>query len=590
MKVSLNAYRDLLATYMKPQWRGILILALLLLLSISVQLINPQILRYFIDTALQGSTLDVLVWVALLYLVMALASQLITVTETYVAANIGWKATNRVRSDLALHCLQLDPSFHNEHTPGELIERVDGDVATLNNFFSQFTVHLFGNALLMLGILVMLFRIDWRVGASLTGFSILTLVVLTSLRNVAVPHWNATRQANAELFGYIEERLAGTEDIRSSGATAYVMRRLYERMRDLLKKQIKSVIWGSTTYTSMNLLTAMGVAVTLAIGAYLYRRQEITIGTIFLIFSYSEMLRRPIEQINRQFMDLQMATASIGRIMTLFDTTGSIQKQDEVLERTGGALTLRPGAASVDFDHVSFEYAENDPVLDDLNFHLPSGQVMGLLGRTGSGKTTLIRLLFRLYDPTSGTIRLDGVDLRDIRVADLRSRIGIVTQDIQLFNASVRDNLTFFDRSIPDERIIAVLEDLGMQGWFKSLEDGLDTKLAYGGGGLSAGEAQLLAFTRVFLQDPGLVILDEASSRLDPATERRIEHAIDKLLGGRTGIIIAHRLPTVQRANYIMVLEQGRIREYARREALLSNPSSRFVQMLRTGVYEESKV
>ena len=183
-------------------------------------------------------------------------------------------------------------------------------------------------------------------------------------------------------------------------------------------------------------------------------------------------------------------------------------------------------------------------VLHDVSFALEPGTTLGLLGRTGSGKTTLTRLLFRLYDPTAGEIRLGGRDLRDLRLADLRRHVGMVTQEIQLFHASVRDNLAFFDPTIPDGRILAALDELGLWEWYESLPDGLDTKLA-GGGGLSAGEAQLLAFVRVFLKDPGLIILDEASSRLDPATEQRLTQAMTRLLRGRTAIIIAHRLPTV---------------------------------------------
>ncbi|HEV2072062.1 MAG TPA: ATP-binding cassette domain-containing protein, partial [Thermomicrobiales bacterium] len=222
-------------------------------------------------------------------------------------------------------------------------------------------------------------------------------------------------------------------------------------------------------------------------------------------------------------------------------------------------------------------------VVLDISFRLAPGEVLGLIGRTGSGKTTLTRLLFRLHDPTAGTIRIGDMNLREYRLSDLRAEIGIVTQDIQLFRASVRDNLTLFDSSISDEQIRSALEGLGLAPWLSSLPDGLDSLLASGGAGLSAGEAQLLAFARVFLRHPRIVVLDEASSRLDPGTERRLERAVDRLLEGRTGIIIAHRLATVQRADSIIVLEDGRIVEYGRREDLAADPTSRFARMLRTG-------
>jgi len=258
---------------------------------------------------------------------------------------------------------------------------------------------------------------------------------------------------------------------------------------------------------------------------------------------------------------------------------------------------LSPGALGVAFQGVAFRYdddddedaakgGEADSVLEEISFELRPRRVLGLVGRTGSGKTTLTRLLCRLYDPTAGSISLDGVDIRDVGLSDLRRQVGVVTQDVQLFEASIRDNLTFFNRRIPDGRILAALGELGLGDWYHSLPGGLDTRLNSGGRGLSAGEAQLLAFARVFLRDPGLVILDEASSRLDPATEQLLERAIERLLHNRTAIIIAHRLDTVQRADEIMVLEQGRICEHGPREILAEDPASRFYRLLQTGLEE----
>jgi ABC-type multidrug transport system fused ATPase/permease subunit len=237
-------------------------------------------------------------------------------------------------------------------------------------------------------------------------------------------------------------------------------------------------------------------------------------------------------------------------------------------------------------DLSSFVLRPSSSVLDDISFALAPGQTLGLLGRTGSGKTTLTRLLFRLYDPIGGAIRLDGVDIRDVALADLRGRIGMVTQDVQLFQASIRDNLALFDQAIDDRQIERALEELGLLEWVRWLPDGLNTKLGAGGLGLSAGEAQLLAFARVFLRDPGLVILDEASSRLDPATERLLTRAIGRLLQGRTAIVVAHRLGTVQRADAIMILDRGQVAEHGPRQQLAADSSSRFYQLLQTGLEE----
>ncbi len=251
-----------------------------------------------------------------------------------------------------------------------------------------------------------------------------------------------------------------------------------------------------------------------------------------------------------------------------------------------GETSFPAGALEVSFDHISFAYQPGEPVLKDLSFQLAPGGVLGVLGRTGSGKTTLTRLLFRLYEPVSGSIKLGGMDLQSTALTALRRRIGIVTQEVQIFRASVRDNLTLFDATIPDERLIDAIQDLELGDWLHSLPSGLDTQLASGGKSLSAGEAQLLAFARIFLRDPGLVILDEASSRLDPATGQRIERAIDRLLRGRTAMVIAHRLDTVQRCGQILILEDGRISEFGQRDQLAGDPASRFAGLLRTGLEE----
>jgi ABC-type multidrug transport system fused ATPase/permease subunit len=618
----------------------VLVLAVLLLTNIGLQLVNPQIMRTFIDVATtteaSPETASILLRASLLFIGVGLVQQIVSLGATYFGETVGWTSTNALRADLANHCLHLDMSFHNARTPGEMIERIDGDVNSLSNFFSRFVIQVFGNSLLLGGVLALLYREDWRVGLTFTLFVGVALGVMLRLRNIAVPHWEAARQASAEQFGFLEERLAGTEDIRSSGAKPYVMRRFTELMRGLMRKSIQAGLMVSVMVNVTHVLFAVGNAVAFALGAYLYLNptsvgptgvgptevgSTITIGTVFVIGWYSGMLMRPIRRITWQMQQLQEAGASITRIRELLSIRSKIA--DAPPDRKPGRPALREGALALSFEGVTFGYddaeakdlAENDDgsaaskahstsrpqvdheppkeiVLHDISFQLRPGAVLGLLGRTGSGKTTLTRLIFRLYDPDRGGVYLGHgggtlIDARQVPLQQLRRRVGMVTQNIQLFNASVRDNLTFFDRTIPDERIVRVLRNLGLGKWYDSLSEGLDTELESGGGGLSAGEAQLLAFTRIFLQDPGLVILDEASSRLDPATENLIERAVDALVKDRTAIVIAHRLGTVQRADEILILEQGRISEYGERDALAADPTSRFYGLLQTGMMEE---
>ncbi len=581
MRIPLRQYWDLLVDYLRPEWQKSLLLAILLLSSIAVQLFNPQIMRDFIDTAVNGGSLAALGTDAALFIALGLVSQVLSVGATYYGQDVGWSATNRMREDLARHCLDLDASFFHDRTPGELIERLDGDVSALSNFFSQLVIRVFGSALLVLGTLALLFREDWRVGLVLSLFAVGALYLLNRARNLAVPQQRQERQASAELYGLIEERLTGLDDIRANGAGAYAMLRFHERTRDHYRKSRIAWILRSITWVLIMGLFAVGSVLTLGMGAYLFLAGAITIGTVYLFFQYTRMLQQPLEQITNQLQELQRASASIQRIAELRAIRPRIVD--------GPGCALPNGALPVEFDDVSFAYqdeAADDLVLKALSFRLAPGRVLGLLGRTGSGKTTISRLLFRFYDPTSGVVRLGGTDTRLAGLRELRKRVAIVTQDVQLFSATVRDNLTLFDRRVSDERILAVVDELGLADWYASLPAGLDTQLGSGGAGLSAGEAQLLAFVRVFLRDPGLVILDEASSRLDPATERVIEGAIGKLLAHRTGVIIAHRLATVQRADEILILEDGQIREHGERASLVRDPASRFSQLLRVGLQE----
>ncbi len=577
MQASSAGYRRILGTYLAPQRIRMIILATWMLIDLVLQLGLPRVVQTFIDSAIGGEKLDTLLWIGVAYLAVALGQNLALVGWQFVAQNIGLIATNRIRADLTQHCLNLDMGFHNAHTPGELIERVDGDVTKLENFMSQFVVQVLLNGLLLLGVIVLLFLIDWRVGLPSAISVVVAVVVARALTGRLAIYSIKERQASAELFGLLEERLSGTEDIRANGAVAYVLRRHIERSRVLFHTSLMRALLGMISWRSLNTAITIGAILSLTLGALLALDGVLTIGQVYLIFAYTSLLNHPIEELMRQLDDLQQAIASIARVQELFATEPSVVDAEQ--------NTLLPdGPLSVKLDAVSFGYPDDDLVLREVSMLLPAGTTLGLLGHTGSGKTTLTRLLLRLYDPTVGTLRLGGVDLCCVPNGDLRARVAIVTQNIQLFSATVRDNLTFFDQAIPDAQLMAALDTLGMGDWLHTLPNGLDTLLASGGSGLSAGQAQLLAFARAFLRDPGLIILDEASSRLDPATERQLEQALARLLHGRTAIIIAHRLRTLEHVDQIMILEDGRVREHGLRAELVRDPGSRFVQLLQVGM------
>ena len=578
MKLPRSQYWSLLIDYLKPQWIKVVLMALLLLSSISLQLINPLIMRHFIDTARSSGTLRELTQAGLLFISIGLIHQVVSTFSVYVSNDVSWRATNRLRSDLTFHILGLDMSFHSTHTPGELIERVDGDVDKLANFFSQFVIELLGCILLSVGILIVLCYEDWRLSTILTVFVGSYLIVHIRSQLISVPYWHAERQPASELSSFLEERLSGLRDIRANGAIAYVMRRFHKVTRRAFITRFKADIITDVGWTISNIVFAVGYAVAMALSAYLFQVNVITVGTVYLILHYIQMLHTPLNRIGHQVEDFQQVKVSVARVQELKQTEPKIQD--------GPGAVLPPGPLSVECRNISFSYQPEQLVLKNLSFHLSPGKVLGLLGRTGSGKTTLSRLLFRLYDISDGSICLGSTDIRNLQLFNLRRHIGIVTQEVQLFQASVRDNLTLFDQTIQDDQVLAGLQALGLESWYDTLPDGLNTELPPDGGGLSAGEAQLLACTRVFLRNPGLVILDEASSRLDAVTESHLEQAMDTLLNNRTAIIIAHRLSTVQRADEIMILEEGRIKEYGEYENLVANPNSILSGLLRTGLEE----
>lgn len=583
MSTALNTsgltYRSLFVKYLGPQWRRALLVLVLLLSGIGLQLANPQLLRYFIDSVMSGETAtQPLLIVAGLFIAIALANQAVSVIVTYLSENLAWLATNALRTDLVAHCLRLEMAFHKARTSGELIERIDGDVNTLSLFFSQAIGSLLGNGLLIVGIIISLFYADWLIGLTIGLFALLGLLALTTIRARVVAYAVENRKKSAEFFGFLGEQLAGTEDMRANGATGYVMHRFSLFMRDWLPILRRSSMGWFSMWVATLLIFALGNVIALGLSTYLWQNGRITLGTIYLVFYFTNLLNDPMEQIRSQLQELQRAGAGMARIRQLLAIEPTIID--------GSGQTLPAGALSVEFRDVHFRYNEDQPTLQGINIHLEAGKVLGVLGRTGSGKTTLARLLLRLYETNEGEIRLGGVAVRDMKLRDLRHSIGMVTQDVQLFHASVRDNLTFFNNAISDTRILEVIEDLGLESWYRALPQGLDTLLGSDGAGLSAGEAQLLAFTRVFLANPGLVILDEASSRLDPATEQLIERAVSKLLSGRTGIIIAHRLATIQRADEILVLEKGCMLEHNTRVELAMNQNSHFYRLLQTGLEE----
>lgn len=537
------------------------LLALTITAATALPLAAPQFTRRLVDGANAGEDTRRLTLVALAYLALAVTGQGARTVTAWLAGKAAWDGTNRLREHLAEHTLGLDLAFHGEHTPGELIERVDGDVSAIADFVVAFLLDVVAGVLLLCGVIAVVTVVDPRIGLALLLYCALLGLGLVRAQRLAVPSATRARAADATLFGLLEERLAGAEDLRANGAGEHTVRRFHQASADLWRIGRRASAVGSVVLAATSVAFATGTALMAGLSGTL------SIGTTVLLFQYTLMVRTPFERLIDQLRHYQAALAGVARI-------GELLAERRTLTVPATAKELpATGPLRLELDGVGFSYGfsyGDEPVLRDITLALAPGETLGLVGRSGSGKTTIARLVARLYDPTAGAVRVGDLDLREVDTASLRDRIAVVTQDVQLFAADVRDNLTLFRPGPDDERLRVVLAEVGLPAW------DLDAPL----GKISAGQAQLLAFARALLADPGLVVLDEASSRLDPATERHLGHSTARLLTGRTGVLIAHRLESLSQVDRIAVLSGGRVVEHGTREELLADPASRFARML----------
>ena len=434
--------------------------------------------------------------------------------------------------------------------------------------------------MLSAGVLVALWFEDWALGLTMAAFAVMYIAVHTRGQGIAVQPWREERRVSAELYGFLGERLDGLQDIRTLGAGNYVINRLVNVLRGNFRARFRANIFTELGWTVSNSFFVLGYAAIIVIAAASYDKNGTTLGAVYLAIHYFELLRPPLVTISTEMEDFQQSRAAIERVREVFEAKTNVPES--------GGKVIPSGDLSVEYRSVWFGYEPNNWVLRDISFHLRPGRTLGILGRTGTGKTTLSRLIVRLYDVNMGSVLVGGVDTRDCQLSQLRHRVGMVTQEVQLFQASVRDNVSLFSKEVSDEDILESLHSLGLGDWVKSLPRGLETEVTAADKPLSAGEAQLLAFARALVRDPDVVILDEAVSRLDPVTERLIERAVRRLLHRRTAIIIAHRLSTIQLADEVMILEDGRVQEHGERRALARDGTSRLSELLRIGLTKDS--
>ncbi|MEO1065391.1 MAG: ABC transporter ATP-binding protein [Actinomycetota bacterium] len=561
-----------LADLLAPHRRRYAVLGLVLGLASALPLVSPLIVGRVVDRAAAEAPVGELVWWAVGLVAVGLVSQAVAVGVAWFATRTAWQTTNELRLELAEHVLSLDHEFHRSHTAGELVQRIDGDVTAVSDFLAQVVVKVGGAAVTAAGMVVVLGVIDWRIGVAMALYVAAAVALVVRRRDSVVDESSDELGAYARLYGGIEERLAAAEDLRSNGGGAFAVRGFVDHSVACVGTAVARERSYLRVWREVNMGIASGGVLAIVAGAALVDQGAITVGTAVVVFQYSQLLRRPLEELMDQLQVIQKATGAMRRVLELRAERPSIVD--------GGETVPAPGALSVELDRVDFEYGDGEPVLTDVTLRLGAGRSLGLVGRTGSGKTTISRLVLRLIEATSGEVRLGGVALADVPLAELRRRVALVPQEVQLVAGTVRDNVTLFDDRVDDA---VVLDALARVGLSRLADAGLDRELGAAGAGLSAGESQLLALARVWLRDPDVVVLDEATARVDPETEARLEAALDELVRGRTVIVIAHRLSTLRHLDEIAVVERGRIVEHDERDALEADPTTRYAALLRTG-------
>lgn len=577
--VATGSRRAALAALLRSdawRWAG---LGVLVGLVSALAIAGPLVVRRLIDDASDGATAAVIARLALVYLTIALIAQVLSVVVVWLATVAAWRTTNALRLRMTRHVLDLDHEFHRTHTPGELIQRVDGDITSVSEFLGQVVTKAAGAVLLVGGIIAVLTVLDWRLGVGMVVYVLGALAIVMRSRHRAVEESADEMGALGRLYGGIEERLTAAEDLRANGAEEHVTWRFIGDSEAALSSALRRERAFLVMWWFVQGAVAAGWVLALILGAVLVGAGTITVGTAFLLFQYVLLIARPLEEVVHELETVQKANGAMSRVARLMALRSTVLDE--------GTTSPPPGAMAITAARVSFDYGDDRAVLHDVDVTIAAGRSVGVIGRTGSGKTTFSRLVLRLVEPTAGQVRVGGVAIQDVPLAELRRRVALVPQEVELFAGTIRDNVTLFDDGPGDAD---VEEALGRVGLHELAAGGVRRALGPGGAGLSAGEAQLLALARVWLRDPDILVLDEATARVDPETERRLEAAVVELMAGRTTLVIAHRLSTLRSVDEILVFDHGRVVEHGARTELAGDDDSRFARLLALSHEDDSGI
>ncbi len=555
-----------LFTFAAPYKTRLLWLGLVTVLVTAASLSEPLIIGYAIDAGLVAGSLTVIYTMVALYVTVNLATWALSYVQTFGMGWVGQHMILDLRNALFGHLQSLSLQFYSEQKAGWIISRLTNDIENFNTLLNDGVQNLIKNGLTLVGVFIAIFFVDWRL--ALATLSILPIMVVGTaiFRMQSWKAYRAAREAVAEVVAHLQENVSGLRVVQAFTRESTSAARFAERNRAYRRANTQATVLSSIYFPGVELLGSVGLAVVLLYGGHRIIAGEMTVGEFVAFVGLLNMFFQPIQQLSQLYSDLQSTLASLEKVFAILDT-----ESDRTDRPTAKELdTLR---GDVEFDRVSFAYGK-DKVLEDVSFRIRPGETLAIVGETGAGKSTVIKLLSRFYDPTAGAVRVDGEDLRDVRGSSLRRHMGVVLQDTFLFTGTIKENIRYGRPDATDEEIVAAARTVGADDFIRRFPEGYETQVRERGGRLSVGERQLVAFARALLADPKLLVLDEATSSVDLTTEARIEEALDKLLAGRTSIVIAHRLSTVRRADRILVMCEGRVLEEGTHDELLARPSA----------------
>ena len=553
--------------YLGPHRRSV-VLALATIAAGSVlQLAPPWLTKLVIDNHIATGNLDGLGQIVLVFLGVLIGSFVLGYVEVMTLQMMGQRIMYDLRMEIYGHLQRLDLGFYDRNPVGRLMTRVTTDVDALNDLFAAGVVAVVRDIVMLAGIMVLLLVLDWRL--ALVTFAVLPVIAVVThwFRTNARASYREVRTWIARINAFLQENISGMATVqvfRRERRNFAQFRRINRSHRDA---NVDSIFYYATFYPAVELLGAVATGLILWYGGGRALQETVTLGSLIAFIGYANLFFRPISDLSEKFNVMQSAMASSERIFGLLDTPVAMVSP---AAPPPGMAPAAAGGGHIRFEGVWFAYREDDYVLRDVSFEVPPGARVGVVGATGAGKTTLINLLMRFYDVNRGRITIDGVDIRDLPLPDLRQRFGLVLQDVHLFSGSVRENIRLGHEEIGDAEVRAAAASVHADRFIDRLPDGLDSAVAERGATLSTGQRQLLSFARALAFAPEVLLLDEATSSVDTDTERLIQDALGVLMAGRTTIAIAHRLSTVQDMDRILLFQKGELREAGTHQELLA--------------------